>query len=212
MFSSLLQINVLLLFQIIIFANSGSGHPLEHVDRDQQHDRVGDVPAVIHDGRVHFEYANSTYNQQANIAGSSVAGIAFPSESTNTFTTEHSRSEPSIDFPDDTDELESNGTVAVNADLQNSSRPPGSSDTRKPIVTFPSSSWNHSEKGDDEVEMEISTTSSTTPESSFELYMPTRPLREPDGILIPSIDAAGKPLCLRDPSDTFCESVSDYPK
>lgn len=31
-------------------------------------------------------------------------------------------------------------------------------------------------------------------------------------VLIPDLDAEGNPLCLSSPSDTFCESVPDYPR
>jgi hypothetical protein len=74
------------------------------------------------------------------------------------------------------------------------------------MIIFPLSS-NQTVESDD---VEFSDT--TTQEPSVEVFTSSKPLREPNGILIPSIDAAGRPLCLSDPSDTFCENVSDYPK
>lgn len=198
---------------ILLLFTSGSGHPLETIARDQ-HDRVGDVPPapVIGDERVHFEYANSTLfgsnQQQANTNGTG-GDVAFPSESTDNLSTKYSSSEPSIGFPEDDQTTPLNR--AVTASFETLTSPWSTATigtTRKSIVTFPLSS---NQTGDSD-EAEIETYKTTTLEPSVELFMPSKPLREPDSILIPSIDATGKPLCLSNPSDTFCESVPEYPK
>lgn len=52
----------------------------------------------------------------------------------------------------------------------------------------------------------------TTTTSSYPVIHNTSIQTSRQAFLLPDLDSQGKPQCLSHPSDTFCESVNNYPK
>lgn len=57
------------------------------------------------------------------------------------------------------------------------------------------------------------TTTTTTTTSSYPVTHNNVSIQTSrQAVLLPDLDSQGKPQCLSHPSDTFCESVNNYPK
>lgn len=178
------------------------GIPLESV----RGDRVGDGGAVIEDSSSRIHYVNTTRDSSRLVYPTD--GDGNQQHTADNYVSRHRPSHESLplDYPTTsyTDALTfpsstSSSFAVYDVDSSDTSGTEAASDTLptdRPKFYLPETTTNNASTV-------LPFVSATTTE---------KPLRDRNSILIPSTDQLGRPSCLLNPTDTYCEAVSNYPK
>ncbi|KAI1291913.1 Protein spaetzle [Halotydeus destructor] len=171
---------------LVLCLYSSNGHPVEQ--QSVRDDRVGD-------GQVPIIYDETPSADASSIAEQSNKSQQFiyPESSDGQTSANYvsKQLERNVDFPDDVEKT----SLPLEMTTQRDEALTGANESEPCTTTV-------DQDGAIQYAPHVDNITSTT----------SRPFREPENLLLPSMDSTGKPECLRSPTDTYCETVPNYPK